>query len=276
MRWYVLALLAFTLVPNQLIPTDTYGFLIILYWLSFLILAPFTQIYRYFKTSSPVERQQTKWVVFGFSVMAAGILIYFIYKFIANPATVLAGSEPIWREYILDDFYFDLVALALPLSIGLSILRYRLWDIDVIIRKTLVYGILTAALALVFFGGVTLLQSLFQAVSGQQSAISIVVSTLAIAALFNPLRRRVQNFIDRRFFRKKYDAERAMAQFSIAARSETDIEQMSAELMSVVQETMQPEKVSLWLKPAGNPRLKAWDQSGLKSATSSPLASGEQ
>jgi hypothetical protein len=276
MRWYVLALLAFTLVPNQLIPTDTYGFLIIFYWLSFLILAPFTQIYRYFKTSSPVERQQTKWVVFGFSVMAAGILIYFIYKFIANPATVLAGSEPIWREYILDDFYFDLVALALPLSIGLSILRYRLWDIDVIIRKTLVYGILTAALALVFFGGVTLLQSLFQAVSGQQSAISIVVSTLAIAALFNPLRRRVQNFIDRRFFRKKYDAERAMAQFAIAARSETDIEQMSAELMSVVQETMQPEKVSLWLKPARYPRLKAWDQSGLKSATSSPLASGDQ
>jgi hypothetical protein len=249
MRWYVLEMLAITLVPKQLISTEPYGFLILIYWLSFLILAPSSQIYRYFKASSPVERQQTKWVVFGFSIMAVGILVYFIYKMIANPTTVLAGSEPVWREYILDDFYFDLVALALPLSIGLSILRYKLWDIDVIIRRTLVYGVLTAALALVFFGGVTLLQSLFQAVSGQQSAISIVVSTLAIAALFNPLRRRVQDFIDRRFYRKKYNAEQALARFAAQARQEMDIEQLSAELVGVVQETMQPNSVIFWLKP---------------------------
>jgi hypothetical protein len=144
--------------------------------------------------------------------------------------------------------------LLLPLGFAFSILRYRLWDIDVFIRKSLVYGILTILLALVYFGGVTLVQGLLSAVSGQQSAIGIVISTLMIAALFSPLRRRVQDFIDRRFFRRKYDAERALAAFARTARDEVDAGRLTETLVGVVRETIQPESIWLWLKGAGRER----------------------
>lgn len=192
-----------------------------------------------------VARAQIMWVGLGVALVAG-------FQFVVNVIGLILASfasevspAPWWEGYI-----FGFVYLALPITIAVAILRYRLFDIDVIVRKSLVYAVLTATLALVFFGGVTLLQQTFGALTGtENSPMAIVLSTLVIAALFNPLRRRVQEFIDRRFYRKKYDAEQALARFAARARDETDIEQLGAELSAVVEETMQPEIVSLWLKP---------------------------
>ena len=142
------------------------------------------------------------------------------------------------------------VILLIPLSIGFSILRYRLYDIDVLINRTLVYGSLTTLLALLYFGLIFVLQSLFQGLFHQNNAVAIVVSTLVIAALFQPLRRRIQAIIDRRFYRRKYDAAKIVEAFSATLRNEVDLNQLREHLLTVVQETMQPAHVSLWLRPA--------------------------
>jgi len=141
--------------------------------------------------------------------------------------------------------------LGLPVFTGIAIVRYRLYDIDLLINRTLVYGSLTLMLALVYFGGVTATQALFQTLTGQQKLpqLAVVVSTLVIAALFNPLRHRIQSFIDRRFYRSKYDAAKTLDTFSARLREETDLTTLSEELVGVVRETMQPEHVSLWLRP---------------------------
>ena len=136
----------------------------------------------------------------------------------------------------------------LPLSIGIAILRYRLWDIDIIIRRTLIYSIITAILALFYFGAVIVLQQFFRSLTGAGDDLAIIVSTLAIAALFNPLRNRVQSSIDHRFYRSKYDAQQVLARFAQTARDEVELEKLTYELLRVVDETMQPSSVSLWLR----------------------------
>lgn len=202
--------------------------------------ASMISIFMRYRSALAVEREQIKWLLYAASLFAVIYLITLLF----NLNSHLWQGAPAFFNFLV-----PLALMTIPAAIAIAILRYRLWDIDLIIRKTLVYGLLTAALALVFFGGVTLLQSLFQVISGEKSAISIVLSTLVIAGLFNPLRRKVQNFIDRRFYRKKYDAEQALARFSVQARSETNLDQLCNDLAEVIEETMQPEMISLWLKP---------------------------
>jgi hypothetical protein len=145
----------------------------------------------------------------------------------------------------------DSFGLLIPLSLGVAVLRARLFDIDVVINRTLVYGSLTVMLALVYLGGVATTQALFGTLTGQeqQPQLAIVISTLVIAALFNPLRHRIQSFIDRRFYRRKYDARKTLEAFSAKLREETDLKALNDDLVGVVRETMQPAHVSLWLRP---------------------------
>ena len=193
-----------------------------------------------------VERQQIKWLAYAAAAGALGIIFIVI---------TLAIDTPLWFERPALA-YFTVANEAVPIAIGIAILRYRLWDIDLLINRTLVYGSLTLLLALVYFGGVTATQAIFRTLSGQeqQPQLAIVVSTLVIAALFNPLRGRIQAFIDRRFYRKKYDAAKTLEAFSARLREETDLQALNGELTRVVRETMQPSHVSLWLRADTAPR----------------------
>ena len=222
---------------NVLGPLVTYGAVI------------FSQIYRYRRVSTHRERQQTKWVVLGIISVLTGFMVF---------ALIFTGLFPTFNQpntpyYLFQNLAYPVLLLLLPLSIGIAILRYRLWDIDRVINRTLVYGTLTALLALIYFGCVVLLQHLVNGVTGQvgQSPLVIVASTLAIAALFQPLRHRLQRFIDRRFYRSKYDAAKTLEAFSATLRNEVELNQLREHLITVVQDTMQPSHVSLWLrKPA--------------------------
>ena len=201
--------------------------------LIFLALGSLASIFVRFRRAGSVERSQIKWLLFSGTVSFAAIG----YRL----ATYDPGVSD-WTDYLL-----TIALLSVAASIAIAILRYRLYDIDIIIRRTLQYALLTGLLALVYFGSVVILQSLAENLTGEQSPIVIVLSTLAIAALFNPLRIRVQDFIDRRFYRKKYDAQHALSQFTDAARDEVDVDQLTTALLSVVEETVQPEQVSLWI-----------------------------
>jgi hypothetical protein len=190
------------------------------------------QIYRYRRMSDPSLRQQTKWVVFGIVAALGGGFALFLLDLVV-PRGVLAS--------LLGTTAFFLLGLLIPVSIAVAVLRYHLYDIDLIINRTLVYGSLTLMLALLYFGGVTVTQALFTALTGQveQPQLAIVVSTLVIAALFSPLRRRIQSFIDRSFYRRKYDAAKTLEEFSMKLRDETDLQALRGDLIGVVAETMQ-------------------------------------
>ncbi len=220
-------------------------FLRMLHWV--FIIAVFLGVYinRYRKSSLAVQ-QQIKWVVWAFILLGITYLAVLISLTYAT-----TGAAVILLRLTLVPLQYLSSGLA-AFAILAAMLRYQLFEIDIIIRRTLSYAVLTGALAAVYFGGVVLLQTIFRGLTGQASSPLItVLSTLAIAALFNPLRTRIQEFIDRRFYRRKYDTEQALASFTAAARDDVDLESLSEAILSVVGETMQPADASLWLRPAG-------------------------
>jgi divalent metal cation (Fe/Co/Zn/Cd) transporter len=192
--------------------------------------------------SDPSQRQQTKWVFFGVVTALGGACGLLVLSMVV-PRSVLASLVGTTVLYLL--------VLLIPVSIAIAVLRYHLYNIDVLINRTLVYASLSVLLALIYFGGVTATEAIFRSLTGQekQPQLAVVVSTLVIAALFNPLRRSIQGFIDRRFYRRKYDARKTLETFSSKLRDETDLDALSEDLVGVVRETMQPAHVSLWLRP---------------------------
>ncbi len=247
-RWLAAASVLYW-VPATFIPqafTESFFSVVFFFFLGSLGVA---QVYRYRRVSTPEQRQQTKWVVFGFTVALVGFTTILL---LAGFVLTLRNTGPVGLMAIGTLIYGSL--LLIPLSIGVAILRSRLYDIDVIINRALVYGPLTTLLVVIYFGCVVGSQYIIRALTGQDSTFAVVASTLAIAALFNPLRHRVQEFIDRRFYRRKYDAAKTLEAFSAKLRDETDLDSLNAELVTVVRETVQPEHVSLWLRPDASPK----------------------
>ena len=214
-------------------------------------------ILRYLRSGEEV-REQIKWLAFAASVVALGVLVAVVQgTFFASDGA--GGADPFLGKLLQDALTFSFAGV--PVAIGFAVLKYRLYGIDLIINRTLVYGSLTLMLLVVYFGGVTAIQALLGTLTGQQRLpqLAVVVSTLVIAALFNPLRRRIQSFIDRRFYRRKYDARKTLEAFSSMLRNETDLQALNGELTRVVRETMQPEHVSLWLRPDTPPQAEKAD-----------------
>jgi hypothetical protein len=250
-RWPALlvAVYAVTQLRSYLAPTSSvggvmgavFGITIIAMYLSLI----YAQIYRYRRVSTPIQREQTKWVVFGIGGTILGwigMLAFYNFAYAGtNSATPMldmismAAGTFVW--------------LMLPMSLAIAILRYRLWEIDALINRTLVYGSLTVSLAGLYLGCVIGLQTLSRDVIGQHSDLAIALSTLAVAAIFNPWRRWIRTFIDRRFYRRKYDAARTLTALSTRLRDEVDLDVLTGDLAAVVNETVQPASVSLWLRP---------------------------
>lgn len=216
------------------------------------------QVYRHTWVSTLVQRQQTKWALLGLFAAVMGPAQY-VLPFVVAPRLAQVpnllyqrlGNEFFllsWAAQGVGGLVLQLATLLFPLSFAIAILHYRLFDIDLVIRRTLVYAILTSALAIIYLSSVVLLQPLFILVTGQQSPAATVLSTLAIAALFTPLRSSIQGFIDRRFYRQKYNAEQALTRFAAIARNEVDLNRLAAALTGVAEETLQPENASLWLR----------------------------
>jgi hypothetical protein len=230
--------------------SDQYSFVLLLALIAGLLVGVYAQVYRYRRVSTPLERQQTKWVILGLVGVVVGILVYAIF---IDLFPLAPGASLIFNTWVFAGLAVLLIFF--PLSVLISILRYRLWDIDLIIRRTLTYALVTGLLLVVFFGTIVLLQQVFARITGSdQNELVTVLSTLVIAALFVPLRSRVQSAIDRRFYRKKYDAQAVLTEFATVVRDETDLDRLTGRLLFVVNETMQPRSASLWLKPAKGQR----------------------
>jgi hypothetical protein len=220
----------------------------------------FAQLYRYRRVSSPLQRQQTKWAILGLSLAVSGPFGYFL-PFVIVPALISPQVPNILYQRVGSALFtfslllrlggltlFHLALLIFPVSFVVAILRYRLWDIDALINRTLVYGALTGSLALIYLAGIAGLQGMLRGLTGQANQLAIVVTTLGIAALFNPLRARIQQGIDRRFYRHRYDAAQALAAFSVTIQDQVELTDVSQELLTVVQNTVQPSAASLWLR----------------------------
>jgi hypothetical protein len=245
-RWLAVAFIAFVVSRDQFpgFYSGSPALEMVSEWvfIGYVVSLLWSQIYRYRRSSSEAQRRQTKWVVFGTTLAIVGTFP----SRVPLDFSLVDGDTPF--VLLVLKVGFALSFLLLPLSMGVAVLRSHLFDIDVVINRTLVYGSLTATLVALYFGGIVVLQRVFVALTGQKSTLAVVASTLLIAALFTPLRRRIQAFIDRRFYRKKYDARKTLEAFSVKLRDETDLEALNDNLVGVVRETMQPAHVSLWLR----------------------------
>ena len=200
-----------------------------------------------YRRSGGEERQQVKWIAFAASVVVVLYAIAMIVSFVSPEESWTTAGSVWWWNFLT---YAVLASFTIvPIAVGIAVLKYRLYEIDIIINRTLVYGSLTVMLVALYFGGIVVLQRVFVALTGQQSTLAVVASTLVIAALFSPLRGRIQSFVDRRFYRSKYDARKTLATFNSRLREETDLDSLTGEVLGVVRETMQPEHASLWLRP---------------------------
>ena len=220
---------------------------LLLLFVACILASAVSLILRYRRSGGEV-REQIKWIALAGSLVGLLLSTALSLIIVAEGMRGSGGSTPLWLQGLL--FVMLLSFAGVPVAIGFAVLRYRLYDIDLLINRTLVYGSLTVSLAAVYFGGVTATQAIFRALTGQeeQPQLAIVVSTLAIAALFDPLRRGIQRFIDRRFYKRKYEAAKTLASFSSRLREETDLDSLTDEVLGVVRETMQPEHASLWLR----------------------------
>jgi hypothetical protein len=216
------------------------------------MLAAATSLALRYRRPGGQEREQIKWLAFAALILGLGVSSFVIPSILLSDNA--GGGNPLWENLLEDAVTLSFVGV--PVAVGIAILRYRLYEIDIIINRALVYGSLTAMLVTLYFGGIVILQRGFVLLTGEQSTLAVVASTLAIAALFNPLRRRIQSFVDRRFYRRKYDAAKTLEGFSARLRDETDLDALRGDLVGVVSETIQPAHVSLWLRPDTSSRRR--------------------
>ena len=243
-------------------PRVAYAAYAVLPLLPLCMLASALSLVLRYRRSSGEERQQIKWIAFAASFVGLLYLIGVCTTFLFPEEAWFSAGAPWWLDIVT---YAVLLSLtAIPVAAGFAVLKYRLYDIDLLINRALVYGSLTVSLAAVYVGSVAGLQAAFRDLTGQGSTLAIAASTLAIAALFNPLRQRVQAFVDRRFYRRKYDAAQTLEAFGSRLRDETDLETLSGDLVGVARRTVQPAHVTLWLRPDAEPgtRSAAIEQSG--------------